>query len=627
MKKTHSILYILLTFFLCLALPQISNAKNVEFVTEWFSYTDVDDNNIEKLVLTLEADFKNDAYTYAPTYKDYPTSFTLNHEYSLYSPKVTASYDPLTKKELLLYKEKVQYFLFYEDMPHEIDEKLNISLLMCTPINCTPYKESIKLEIPKNKDALPRLEESGLYTLFQNSEALVINKINDKSSEKTNLSIVSLNSESAVTKQDVSTNPVSTVALPLSSANESSYDFDFSPQSATQALEVKSFSFALLLGFFAGFILNLMPCVLPVIAIKIASLVQASQHDIATQNKLVRVHGIFFALGVLTLFTILAILFGVFDIIWGGLFQNVYFIIFLAGFIFMLGLSFVGLFTFPLMNIRSPKSSRAWIDSYFQGLMTTLIATPCSGPLLGGVLGFSLVLPLPLLILVFVSTGLGMAAPYLVLSIFPQFIRFIPKSGNWMGTMEKVLAFFLFATTVYLLSFIPNEMLYKSVIYIFLVALFLWIYTFFQNKKNALLWASVIFIVHTACSYALFRPIDDENSLAWHTYSYSEFRSELGNTPMIVDFTADWCPTCKIIENTVLTYENIQPLVEEYNLKLVKVDLTYPNEENEALLKSLESASIPLLAMFPEGIFAYSPILLRDVFTLKQFKESLKLHF
>ncbi len=614
MKKIHSILYILLIFFLCLALPQVSNAKNVDFKTEWFSYTDIKDNNTEKLVLALEADFKNDAYTYAPTYKDYPTSFKLNHEYTLYYPKVTASYDPLTKKELLLYKEKVQYFFLYNTIPSTSDENLDVSFLMCTPINCTPYKESIELEIPKDK-ALPRLEDTKFYTLFQNSESLVINKVNDKLSEKISSSPISLEL------------PNNVVALPLSSASEESFAFDFSPQSATQAFEVKSFSFALLLGFFAGFILNLMPCVLPVIAIKIASLVQASQHDIATQNKLVRVHGIFFALGVLTLFTILAILFGVFDIIWGGLFQNVYFIILLAGFIFMLGLSFVGLFTFPLMNIRSPKSSRTWIDSYFQGLMTTLIATPCSGPLLGGVLGFSLVLPLPLLILVFISTGLGMAAPYLLLSIFPQFIRFIPKSGTWMGVMEKILAFFLFATTVYLLSFIPDEMLYKSLIYIFLVAFFLWIYTFFQNKKNALLWASVLFMVHTACSYMLFRPIDDENSLVWHTYSYSEFKAELGNTPMIVDFTADWCPTCKVIENTVLTYENIQPLVEEYNLKLVKVDLTYPNEENEALLKSLESASIPLLAMFPEGIFAYSPILLRDVFTLNQFKESLELHF
>ncbi len=217
-----------------------------------------------------------------------------------------------------------------------------------------------------------------------------------------------------------------------------------------------------------------------------------------------------------------------------------------------------------------------------------------------------------------------MASPYLLLSVFPNLVRFLPKSGPWMLVLEQVLAFILFATSIYLLSFLSADKLFVSVIYLFLVALFVWIYRFFRNSKHATIIAVLLFIIHSSLSIYFLDTDKKQDELLWNNYSYSQFSQNLTQKPMLVTFTADWCPTCKILENTILTKENIQPLVEEYGLELIKVDITQKNNEKEELLKSLGSASIPLLAIFPRSVFAYQPIVLRDIYTLKQIKEAIE---
>ncbi len=556
--------------------------------------------NEQNYILLLELAFAEDTYTYSPTYDSYPTVFNTNFNYVLHYPHAEEQFDPISQTTLERFDNTVNYFLVFDSLSAET-LSLSPKMLICTDTNCTPYSTILNIDIPQDFNTIQELNSSSFYEDFTQSLTL-----------------------------SVPASQIQTVSLQRNTENTNqteNQEFEFRIRYSTESIEITSLTFAIVLGFLAGFILNLMPCVLPVIAIKIASLVQMSNHDKAEQSKYIRIHGIFFSFGVLTFFTFLAIIIGGFDLIWGALFQQTYFIVVLSGVIFLLGLSFLNVFTLPLFNVRTPKVSSIHIDSFFQGLVISLIATPCSGPLLGGVLSFSLILPLHLVIIVFLATGLGMAFPYLLLAIFPSLIRFIPKSGNWTLVMEQVLAFILFATSIYLISLLPDEMTVAAIIYNFLVALFVWIFLFFKRSKRARWWAFFLFILHSSISYYFLSDMHDEPSLTWQNYSYQEFSDDLGNTPMLVQFTADWCPTCKVLEGSVLTHENIAPLAEEYGLELVQVDMTLPNEENESLLRSLDSVSIPLLAFFPRGIFAHSPIVLRDIYTLNQIKDVLETNF
>ncbi len=594
-----------------------NNLEDSSIILDYQFYSYLDKEVQEKIVIELELKLLDNTYTYAPNYKNYPTSFTLFESksnktiaYTLYYEEVAKNFDPLTKSVLQLYKDTIIYYLVFDKNIHQIDNtnnardlKLDLSLLLCSEVNCLPIKKTVDLQIPT--DPLMTLSE---------------HEINQNIKKISTLHIASKEISSIVDKNFVLDANLISNTIPQDIV------FDFTPVYFNKSLEVDNFSFAILLGFLAGFLLNLMPCVLPVIAIKISSIIQLAQAKQENSDKLIRIHGIFFSLGVLTLFSILAILFGVFDFVWGGIFQNIYFIIFLSGFIFLLGLSFLGFFTFPLINIKSPIHSskeKPYFDSYFQGLVITLIATPCSGPLLGGVLGFGLTLPLPLLIILFLSTGLGMASPYILMAFFPKTIKYIPKSGAWMGILEQVLAFMLIATSLYLLSFLSQERLFEGILYLFFVALFVWLYTLVKNSKHAKFYAIALFITHTGISTSLLSMDKSGNELDWQEYNYTNFSAALGNKALLVEFTADWCPTCKVIENTVLTHKNIQPLVDEYGLELIKVDITHMDKEKEEFLKSLGSASIPLIALFPPSIFAYQPIVLRDIYTFNQLKSAI----
>ncbi len=585
---------------------------NFSIESSWYNYKDKDG---DKLLLVLALDFEDGFYTYDPEYASYPTAFKVfGEKYEFYYPNVAKKFDLLSKKELKLYSDSPLYFILFEKssnifMKNELD--MQVSFLLCSSYNCTPFSKMFQMSIPKSE----KLEDFS-KSIYANDFARSLSLSFDNLEVKADKSVIqpSLVSKKLITQQSVE------------NTENADYTFSFSPQISGSVLEATSFSLALILGLLAGFILNFMPCVLPVVAIKINSIMQSAHYNVEVQDKMVRSHAIFFSFGILTLFVFLAILFGFFGMMWGSIFQNIYFIIFLISIIFLFALSFLNVFSLPMFNISTPKTSSHRIDSYFQGLVTTLIATPCSGPLLGSTLGFSLTLPLPLLILVFLATGFGMALPYLILAVFPHAIKLIPRSGKWTEIMEKVLAFLLLLTVLYLISILPSALVIKTLAYLLSSAFFLYIYSFFRYKKQAKIWALLLFIMHIALSAYIFAPESDKE-LVWQEYSYDEFKEELGTKNMIVDFTADWCPTCQVLEETVLTYDNLKSLVDEYDIKLIKVDMTQYNEANKDFLASLDSASIPLLALFRKDIFAYSPILLRDIYTFKQLKEEILQNF
>ena len=396
------------------------------------------------------------------------------------------------------------------------------------------------------------------------------------------------------------------------------------PRFSQESLEPTALGTALLLGLLAGLILNVMPCVLPVVTLKLSGLLLLSANSKEGVIRF-REHNIFFAAGILTLFTVLAIVLGAADLIWGQFYQSQALILIMLVLIFLMGLSMFGVFDLPMFSLSSlKKAQNTRLESYTTGLLSTILATPCSGPLLGGVLGWAFTQPLPILLVVFWAVGLGMALPYIVLSIFPSLAAILPRPGTWMGTFEKIVGFLLFGTCVYLLSILPDELHVQILIALLITgfAAYLWkCFCSLRAPKSRRRVGSLLFlgIIAGSIYMALTPPTP---APGWKEFNPHEFVSDLGNKPMLVEFTADWCPNCKFLESTVYTEKNMAALKKRYGLTFVRVDLTDANAYGLKLLNLLGSRSIPVAAIFPQGGNASQPMVLRDVFSTSGLREA-----
>jgi thiol:disulfide interchange protein len=409
-------------------------------------------------------------------------------------------------------------------------------------------------------------------------------------------------------------------------------DRPLEPVSFQPGLEVRGLGKALLLALLGGLILNLMPCVLPVISLKLRGLIpdpDAAAGDLAGQRKAFRNHNQLFALGILTFFLFLAFLLSFTGMVWGQLFQNPATVIVLATLLLAMGLSLFGVFNLPVIDLKLGRKGQSSMSAegqaYFTGILATLLATPCSGPFLGGVLAWSLVQP-PLVVAgVFLCVGLGMASPYFVLSFFPSLVRFLPKPGNWTLHLEKILGFLLVGTCIYLLTFLPPEFLFPVLVLFWVTGLAAWIWGSWTNLSQTALrrWsirllALALVLIVGAWTLSSRLEISD-----WEPFSDELFAETLGQDRILVDFTADWCPNCKFLEKTVLTPGNLATLQEAFGLRLIKVDLTHEHTPGMELLRNLGSQSIPLVAIFERGEAAWQPLILRDLFTLGQLEQAL----
>ncbi len=400
-----------------------------------------------------------------------------------------------------------------------------------------------------------------------------------------------------------------------------------SPRILQDALEPTALGTALLLGLLAGLVLNVMPCVLPVLTMKISALLSASGHaDERSRIARFREHNLLFAAGILTWFAILALCIGVLGLTWGGLFQDPRLVFGLLLLVFLLALSLFDVFTLPVLDFKIGASSTPRLQAYLTGLVATLLATPCSGPLLGGVLGWSAVQPLPVILAVFLATGLGMALPYLLLVIWPGAAAMLPRPGAWTGVMERLVGFFLMGTSLYLLSILPEELRLSALVVLLVAALGAWIWgrwgSFHASGARRAAVAVLVLLMLGGAIGRAFAP--RPAPVPWTPFETSTFRSLWQKEPLFVEFTADWCPSCKVLEHTVLTPDRLGSMTERYGVRLIRVDLTRPDPEAEALLRALDSVSIPVAAIFPAGAEAERPLVLRDLYTADQLEKALE---
>ena len=404
----------------------------------------------------------------------------------------------------------------------------------------------------------------------------------------------------------------------------------FEPLFFNESQEVNSLIPALLFAFIAGIILNFMPCVLPVVSLKLSSLMRATHLDNTQKEKYFRAHNIFFSLGILCFFALLALLFYSTDLFWGEIFQNTWLVITLAAFLFLFSLSLFEVFSLPIINFGGKEQNGSpKIQAFFSGIFITLLATPCSGPFLGGVLSWAL-LKAPFAIApVFLSLGIGMSTPYLLMALFPQSARFLPKAGAWTGYLAKVIAFLLLATSCYFLSFLADEFLLPTLFFFISLAFTAWIYQTaqYQDKKRArglVVLAASIFIIST---FFFVKSLEyNEKVNLWTSFNTEQFITTSSEKNTLIIFTANWCPSCKVLEKTVFNMENMNKWKRKYSLEFIKIDMTHENPQANILLKALHSGSIPLVALFsPQK--KEQPFVLRDLFTSSQLEKSMKSYF
>ena len=493
-----------------------------------------------------------------------------------------------------------------------------LSLLLCSSRNCMPVKETLTGSVPDNLPLLSQLpwRETALALLATEGASGSSHSLEEGSLLPPRENIIQAAPERGMAGKQ----------QPEVTGNEGNFDLGLSPRYLNEDQEIYSFGGALLLGLIAGLILNAMPCVLPVLTLKVSGLLLIGNAKSPEKARSFRLHNLCFAAGVLTFFTFLALLLGGADLIWGQIYQNEAILLFMLLLVFLMALSMLGVFVLPAFDLRiGANTKNPLLNSYFTGLVSTFLATPCSGPLLGGVLAWAFTQPMPILMAVFWSVGLGMSLPYIVFSIAPALAAILPKPGPWMGVFEKFLGFLLLATCIYLLFILPAEKRLHILIFLLIAGFCAWLWGAFAGleaprARRMLLGAGSAIAMAGLFVWVLMPPGPEP---VWQAFSHAIFQKDLGRRNMLVEFTADWCPNCKFLEASVLTAKNLRRWQGRYQFELVRVDLTRSHPYAEDLLEQLGSRSIPLTALFGRGAEGRKPLVLRDVYGIKTLERAL----
>ena len=417
-------------------------------------------------------------------------------------------------------------------------------------------------------------------------------------------------------------------------------------RSANAAGVPLSLALILLMAVGGGLILNLMPCVLPVVGLKIMSFASQAGQD----RRKVLALNLAYTLGILFVFWALAALailstyswgqqwLGVEgQVSWGQQFQFFGFRFPVTLFVFALALSFLGVWEIPLPGFVGGKSTQGlqkkegFTGAFFKGIFTTVLATPCSGPLLGAVFAYTLGKSALVIIAIFSAIGFGMALPYLLIAIFPRLIAFLPKPGDWMDILKQLLGFLLLATVVFLFSFFPDEE--RVPVFMSLIGVWFgcWLIGLVPNwqefSKRLMAWGSGLTAAAAICYLAFSLGSSAKPGsevVSWEPYNEARLRElrDEGRT-VLIDFTAKWCLTCQVNYKVALNTQPTGELVAELGAVAMLADWTNHNEEIRAKLQELDSNSIPVLAIYP-GNDPETPIVLRDLVSQGQVLEALR---
>jgi len=380
-----------------------------------------------------------------------------------------------------------------------------------------------------------------------------------------------------------------------------------------------SFWLVVLFAFLGGLILNAMPCVFPVISIKILSFVRQAGEDPSK----VRTHGLLFSSGVIISFLILGFLLfalraGGAELGWGFQLQSPLFIAAMAFLFTFLGLVFLGAIDigYKLQNVAGNMSKGAGLSgSFFSGVLATAIASPCTAPFMGYALAIAVAVPISLGLLIFFCLGLGMASPYLLLSFAPALLKYLPKPGAWMETFKQIMAFPLLGTVIWLLSVYGQQLGFDAAIglltLLFLFCFCLFLYGRFKSKnwKIAFSVLSLLILTSFGATSVAWKSVTsieladgiyiDEHNIHWEPYSPERYEELMrSDMPVYIDFTAAWCITCIVNKKVVFSSSSVREKLKKHNVVMIRADWTSRNPEITEALAKFNRNGVPLNVIY-----------------------------
>ncbi|MBF9018434.1 MULTISPECIES: thioredoxin family protein [unclassified Oceanispirochaeta] len=376
----------------------------------------------------------------------------------------------------------------------------------------------------------------------------------------------------------------------------------------------------LLMALVGGFLLNLMPCVLPLLSVKAMNLISQSGEKRAVLIK----HGLLYTAGILASFWLLSMVIVILQksgklLGWGFHFQSPLFLTVLIAVIFLFALSLFEVFILLPPSTGMNKADtlsrkKGYTGSFFTGIFAVFVATPCTAPFLGSAMGFAFSQSPLIIFLIMSLTGLGLALPFLLLGFFPGFFKLLPKPGKWMDKFREAMAFLLLGTVIYLSSTLIKQIGqgFSSVLWFLLVlSIAAWIWGWSSRQSRKKLWRRVfrilplLMILFSARYLLVFDT--SEASVSSDISSWEKFDPDMVNEiieadePLFLAFSAEWCTSCKVNEKTVLHTDRTIELFERKGIRTIKGDLTVSNDAAMEWIYKHNRAGVPLYLLYLPG--------------------------
>lgn len=476
---------------------------------------------------------------------------------------------------------------------------------------------------------------------------------------------------------DASQSDPKTVASPVTAAESAppagnGVEYDLSKIELRET-EDESLLYYLLTAFLGGIILNVMPCVLPVIGLKVMSFVQQAGESRARALTL----NLWYSAGIVSVFLALAALAVTLQVGWGDQFGNAPFLITLTAIVFAMALSLLGLWEIPIPGFVGSGAALKAAEregapaAFLKGVLTTVLATPCTGPYMVAGTTWAIKQPPHVTFSVFAMLGLGMASPYLLVGAFPSLVRFLPRPGMWMETFKKAMGLVLLATVVWLLSTLDAPLVVPTfALMVGITAACWWIaqtpsYDPIGRRMYAWTTALMFTAIVAAISYGwlyqqvmlprfekrltdyasravaesqmeiardlaglsdgaqldrfvsqLVADVAYEGDKPWQSFSLAKLGrlAVEERRTVLVDFTADWCATCKTFEQTILKTADVEQALADANVVTMVADYTRKPEWIKKTIRALDGIGVPVIAIFPADR-PYRPIVFHGGYT------------
>lgn len=413
--------------------------------------------------------------------------------------------------------------------------------------------------------------------------------------------------------------------IEATNSEETSY-FNISyPLEVEKAENNQSIILLLLFAFIGGLILNIMPCVFPILSIKILRFMDHSENSSTKTYKF----GLYYSFGVILSFLVIALILLLLkssgeSIGWGFQLQypiviSVLFYLFIAlGFMFMSNLVFGG----QLGQLSSvARVNNESLESFLTGILAVVVASPCTAPFMGSAIGFALLQPGLNSIFIFLSLGIGFALPYFILSVKPSLLAFLPKPGAWMETFKQFMAFPMWGSALWLLWVLSGQVDSDTVVMVLIGGLFISLSLWLLEKNTSeIKWVKWL-VRLVALSFVLFsvliiptsyseKDTQSQEGLVYNEVLLEKYRNS--QEIIFLNFTADWCITCKVNERVALKTKNVKDIIKQKNIKYLEADWTRKDGDIAQKLEEFGRTGVPLYLLYPsQG----EPIILPEILT------------